>query len=186
MRNNQKYISWVIFSVALFLIFFVVGFQLGQNPQEPLMTTIQEKSTVIPNLPTTTVQSEINISATETQEMTSTVSVSPPTMTDTPTVTLQPTLIENFLCVVLVQTNSTMIGLLNQFDIEYNKQTTYSRCELREENNDKVCTSAVELYRNPLNGDPILLAGTYIIIPGVNQNSCVNGRGAWVLDETHP
>jgi len=186
MQNDHKYLSWGILSVALFLIFFVVGFQIGQNPQKPILTTIQDKSTVGPSFPSATVHTEIEPSATYTPRITSTAPVTIMKLTDTPTVTLQPTLISNSLCVKITSQGSTMIGLLDLFNLEYNPKTSYYQCNLREVNNNKECTSIAELDRNIGDNSPILPLGAYIVFPGVTQQGCLDGGGEWVLDATHP
>jgi hypothetical protein len=74
-----------------------------------------------------------------------------------------------------------MSAVLEQFDQAYDEQLTYEMCTLDDSGDQERCIERIALEKGEY-GPIIPETKTWIIIPGVDEATCDDNGGKWVLD----
>ncbi len=91
-----------------------------------------------------------------------------------------PTPLPQFICVD--RGNSMgMSAVLEPFEIAYDENFTYEFCVIDEDADEEVCLERKPLEKGEF-GPIIPDTDTWVVIPGVDEEVCLDNRGYWVLD----
>ncbi len=74
-----------------------------------------------------------------------------------------------------------MSAVLEPFEIAYDENYTYEFCVIDEDADEEVCLERKPLEKGEF-GPIIPDTDTWVVIPGIDEEVCLDNRGFWVLD----